>query len=149
MLTITNTPRTMDMLAEYGILYTCDLFHDDQPQPVKVKTGRLISVPYSLEMNDFVVFKRYGSTPRAYTEVIKRQFDQLYAEGETNPQVMCIPLHPFLIGQPHRISPFAEALEYITSHDQVWVTTAGEIAEWYYEHHYDDVLAALIAREPE
>ena len=48
---LTNTPLTMDLLAEYGIRYTCDLFHDDQPQPLKVTSGRLISVPYSLEMN--------------------------------------------------------------------------------------------------
>ena len=33
---LTHTERTMDLLAEYGILYTCDLFQDDQPQPVKV-----------------------------------------------------------------------------------------------------------------
>ena len=140
---LTNTVRTMDLLAEYGIRYTCDLFHDDQPQPVKVRSGKLISVPYSLEMNDFVAFKRYGATPRAYAEMLKRQFDQLYQEGEENAQVMCIPLHPFLIGQPHRIGPFAEALEYITGHEAVWVTTAGEIAEWYYEHHYESVLATL------
>jgi hypothetical protein len=49
---------------------------------------------------------------------------------------MCIPTHPFLIGQPHRLRAFAEALEYITGHKDVWVTTAREIAEWYYEHNY-------------
>jgi allantoinase len=62
---------------------------------------------------------------------------------------MCIPLHPFLVGQPHRIGPFAEALEYITSHDKVWVTTGREIAPWYFEHHYDNVSAALSARAAE
>ena len=60
---------------------------------------------------------------------------------------LCIPLHPFLIGQPHRIGPFAEALEYITGHDGVWVTTAREIAQWYYAHHYDTVLDALTQGE--
>src|SRR5690606_36436530 len=42
---LSNTEQTFDLLAEYGILYTCDLFHDDQPQPVKVQSGRLISMP--------------------------------------------------------------------------------------------------------
>ena len=143
---LTNTERTMDLLAEYGVKYTCDLFHDDQPQPVKVKSGRLISVPYSLEMNDLVVYLFYFGPARHYTEILKRQFDQLYAEGAESGQVMCIPLHPFLVGQPHRIGPFAEALEYITGHDQVWLTTGREIAEWYYAHHYDDVASALAAR---
>ena len=140
---LTNTERTMDLLAEYGVQYTCDLFHDDQPQPVKVKNGRLISVPYSLVMNDLVVYLFDFGTPRRYTEMLKRQFDQLYAEGAQSGQVMCIPLHPFLVGQPHRIGPFAEALDYITGHDAVWVTTGQEIAAWYYEHHYDQVAAKL------
>ena len=139
---LSNTELTLDLLAEYGILYTCDLFHDDQPQPVKVKKGRLISVPYSLEMNDIVVYHQINSSPpRQYTEVIKAQFDQLYEEGAENGTVMCIPTHPFLIGQPHRLRAFDEALEYITGHKDVWVTTAREIAEWYYEHNYNAAVA--------
>ena len=143
---LTNTERTMELLAEYGIKYTCDLFHDDQPQPVRTTRGRLISVPYSLEMNDTVVLLFNAGSPRYYAEILKRQFDQLYEEGAENGKVMCIPLHPFLIGQPHRIGPFAEALEYITGHDEVWVTTGREIAEWYHEHHYDAALEFAAAR---
>lgn len=147
---LSNTEQTLDLLAEYEVLYTCDLFHDDQPQPVKVKKNRLISIPYSLEMNDIVVYHQINSSPpRQYTEVIKRQFDQLYEEGAENGTVMCIPLHPFLVGQPHRVGPFAEALEYITSHDDVWVTTGREIAEYYFEHHYDNVVAAQSAAAAE
>ena len=143
---LTNTERTMDLLAEYGVKYTCDLFHDDQPQPVNVKSGRLISIPYSLEMNDIIVYNSDQSTPRHYGEIIKRQFDQLYAEGEESGVVMCIPLHPFLVGQPHRIEPFADALDYITGHDKVWVTTGREIADYFYEHHYDTMAAHIAAR---
>ena len=143
---LTYSERTMDLLGESSVKYTCDLFHDDQPQPVKVKKGKLISVPYSLEMNDTVVLSMMGKSSRHYTDLLKANFDQLYEEGAETGQVMCIPLHPFLIGQPHRIANFAEALEYITGHDDVWVTTGREIADWYLEHHYDDVSAALAAR---
>lgn len=140
---LTNTERTMDLIAEYGIQYTCDLFHDDQPQPVKVSKGRLISIPYSLEMNDIIVYNFDLSTPRHYRDVIKAQFDQLYAEGAESGTVMCIPTHPFLVGQPHRVEAFAEALEYITGHDKVWVTTGREIAAYYNEHYYDTFAAAI------
>ena len=140
---LTNTESTMDLLAEYGVKYTCDLFQDDQPQPLKVKKGRLISMPYSLEMNDIIVYNFDLGSPRHYADVIKAQFDQLYAEGEESGTVMCVPLHPFLVGRPHRIQPFAEALEYITGHDKVWVTTGREIADWYYEHHYEQFSTAI------
>ena len=144
---LTNTENTMDLLAECGLRYTCDLFHDDQPAPVRVRRGRLISMPYSLEMNDIIVYTYYFGTPRHYRDVIKAQFDRLYAEGTRSGTVMCVPLHPFLVGQPHRVEAFAEALEYVTGHDGVWVTTAREIADWYYAHHYDTVAAAIAARQ--
>jgi len=143
---LTNTERTQDLLAEYGIKYSCDFMHDDQPFPLKVKTGRLISVPYSLEMNDIIVYNTHLASPRDYGQLLKAQFDQLYAEGAESGRVMCVPLHPFMIGQPHRLQPFAEALEYITAHDKVWVTTGAEIADWYYAHHYAEVVSYLAKR---
>ena len=145
---LTNTERTQDLLAEYGIKYSCDFFHDDQPFPLTVKQGRLISIPYSLETNDVIVYNTHLASPRDYGRLLQAQFDQLYAEGAESGRVMCIPLHPFMIGQPHRLRPFAEALEYITTHDKVWVTTGAEIADWYYTHHYDGVVSHLAVRSP-
>ena len=144
---LTHTERTMDLLAEYGILYTCDLFQDDQPQPIKVKQGRLISMPYSLEINDVIVYNSYLASPRAYGDMIRRQFDTLYEEGAESGTVMCIPLHAYLVGHPHRVKPFEEALAYITSFEDVWVTTAREIAEYYYANCYDTVVADVARRQ--
>jgi len=142
---LSNNPWTMDLLAEEGVLYTCDLFHDDQPMPVNVASGKLISMPYSLEMNDVIVYNTHQFTPRHYGEMIRRQFDQLYAEGAASGTVMCIPLHPYLVGQPHRIDDFAEALAYIGGHEHVWLATGREIAQTFMTHHYDDVVRAIAA----
>lgn len=136
---LSNNTWTMDLLAEEGVQYTCDLFHDDQPTPIHVKSGRLISVPYSLEMNDTIVYNTNQYTPRHYGEIIKRQFDQLYREGNESGTVMCIPLHPYLVGQPHRVDAFAEALTYIAGHADVWLATGREISEYYLSHYYDVV----------
>ncbi len=144
---LTLTDQTMDLLAEAGITYTLDLFHDDQPMPVNTRSGRLVSVPYSLEINDFTTLYQGNSTPADYTDAIKAQFDRLYMEGAENGQVMCLPLHPFLIGQPHRMREFEAALDYITSHDGVWLTTGREIADHYLAHHYDAFAAAIAAHK--
>ena len=90
-------------------------------------------------------FSRATATPRDYTDAIKAQFDRLYLEGAENGQVMCLPLHPFLIGQPHRMRQFEEALDYVTSHDKVWLATGREIAGYYLAHHYDAFAAAIDA----
>ena len=139
---LTYTERTMDLVAEMGLSYVCDLFHDDQPGPVKVKSGRLASIPYSLEMNDVIVYNVNLVSPRRYADILKRQFDRLYAEGEHSGTVMCIPLHPYLVGQPYRLAAFEEALSYITSHDKVWLATGREIAHHFNAHYHDAFAAA-------
>ncbi|MDZ4375326.1 MAG: polysaccharide deacetylase family protein [Phenylobacterium sp.] len=135
---LTHTTRTLDLLAEYGIAYTCDLYHDDQPTPVRVASGRLVSIPYSLEVNDHYGFFVYNMSPRQYADALIRQFKRLAAEGEAHSgTVMCIPLHSYLIGQPHRIGPFEEVLRHIAADPRVWITRAGDIADHYIAHHLD------------
>jgi peptidoglycan/xylan/chitin deacetylase (PgdA/CDA1 family) len=138
---LTVTERTFDLLAEYGFLYSLDLFHDDQPFPIRVRSGRLISVPYTVEVNDILVYAR--GSPAAFGRMIRDQFDVLYAESAGSARVMCVALHPFLVGQPHRIRAFEEAVGYVLSHSGVWATTGEEIARWYYDQHYDEVAEAI------
>jgi peptidoglycan/xylan/chitin deacetylase (PgdA/CDA1 family) len=126
---LTHTPRTLDLIAEYGLDYTCDLYHDDQVHEVKVKRGRLASIPYSLEVNDHYGFFVYNMSGREYAATLVRQFERLAAEGERSGTVMCIPLHAYLIGQPHRIGPFEEALKHIAADGRAWIARAGEIVD--------------------
>src|SRR6266849_3375597 len=134
---LTYTERTLDLIAEMGLTYCCDLFHDDQPCPVKTRSGRLASIPYSLEMNDAIAFSVNALSPHAYADIIKRQFDRLYEAGAESGTVMGIPLHPYLVGQPYRIAAFEEALAYITRHDRVWLATGREIAQHFLAHDFD------------
>ncbi|WP_339693567.1 polysaccharide deacetylase family protein [uncultured Parasphingorhabdus sp.] len=130
---LTHTPRTLDLIAEYGLDYTCDLYHDDQPTDVKVKSGKLIAIPYSLEVNDHYGFFIYNMSPREYADTLIRQYDRLADEGETSGTVMCIPLHSYLIGQPHRIGAFESVLEHIAGDGRAWITKAGDIVDRFRE----------------
>ncbi|MEO7169662.1 MAG: polysaccharide deacetylase family protein [Sphingomonas sp.] len=138
---LTHTPRTLDLIAEYGLTYTCDLYHDDQPGPVHVASGRLVSMPYSLEVNDHYGFSVYNMSPRDYAETLIRQYDRLAAEGAASGTVMCIPLHAYLIGQPHRIGPFEEVLRHIAADGRAWITRSGDIADHFLAHDYDAAAA--------
>lgn len=135
---ITNTDETQHLLAEEGLLYTLDSFEDDQPMPCKTRSGKkFVSLPYSIEVNDVPLFSMRNMGPDEYVETLKAQFDQLYLEGADSGTVMCIPLHPFLIGQPQRIGALDKVLEYVTGHDKVWLATGREIAAYYRDHYYD------------
>ena len=136
-----NTVNTPDLMAEFGLIYHTDWLMDDQPFPLKVKNGaRFIHVPYSYQINDAIV-PGQNRDAAYFAQMIKDQFDVLYEEGAESGKVMCISLHPYWIGKPHRAKYLDEALGYIRSHDQVWHTTADDIADYYMKNYYDTVVA--------
>jgi allantoinase len=123
--------NTLDILAEHGIEYVGDWVNDEQPYPLTTKAGPVISMPYSIEVNDIPAFIDRGWSAEQFYQTIVDQFDVLYEAGETSGRIMSICLHPFLIGHPFRSKYLDRALKYITDHDDVWVTTGGEINDWY------------------
>lgn len=122
---------TLDHLIDCGATYVADWINDDQPYLMDVDGRQIASIPYSSEINDLPQFLRMGRTSDEFCQMIKRQFDTLYREGEQSGRVMAICLHPFIIGVPHRIHALDEALEYILSHDGVWKATGSEIIDHY------------------
>jgi allantoinase len=130
---LSETFNTPDLLAEEGVEYVANWVNDEQPYPFKVRKNHLYSIPYSMEINDIPAFLGLKRSAEEFYEMIKDQFDVLYADGDQNPRVMSICLHPFIIGQPHRSKYLDLALQYITSHHDVWMTTGGEIISWYKE----------------
>jgi allantoinase len=128
-----NTLQTPDLVAESGIAYLCDLYHDEQPTEVRVRSGGLISLPYSMEINDSIAWRR-GIEAQAFAQKIRDEFDVLYAEGAVHGRVMNIAVHPFIMGQPHRIEALEQALSYIAQHEGVWWATGSQIVQHYRQH---------------
>ena len=128
---LSESHRTLDILAENGIEYVGNWVNDEQPYPMRVKTGSMISIPYSIELNDIPAFLDMHQTAEAFSQMIKDQFDALYEDGAKSGRVMAICLHPFLIGHPYRSKHFGDALKHITSRQDAWVTTGAEIVDWY------------------
>ena len=88
-----STPNTIDLIAEEGLTFFCDLLNDDQPYLVKTRSGRdIVSVPYTSEVNDFTVFLRQGKDVDGAFNVFKEQFDWLYQESQTSGRIMNLSL---------------------------------------------------------
>jgi peptidoglycan/xylan/chitin deacetylase (PgdA/CDA1 family) len=130
---LSETMRTLDILAENGIEYVGNWVNDDQPYPMRVKKGSMIAMPYSVEINDIPALLDLHQSPENFGQMICDQFDVLYEDGAQTGRVMSICLHPFLVGYPHRSKYFAKALHHITSRQVVWLTTGGAIVDWYKE----------------
>lgn len=133
-----HTSHTPDLVAEAGIDWYCDLYHDDQPFPVETRSGSLITIPYTMEVNDAVLHVS-GADNEAFAHVMLDQFEMLHEESAESGRVMCIACHPYIISQPHRVASFERALAHIVGHDDVWVTTGSEIADWYRRNHLEEM----------
>jgi peptidoglycan/xylan/chitin deacetylase (PgdA/CDA1 family) len=138
---ITNTERTPALIAESGMVYHADWVHDDIPVPILVPGHRLISLPYSYDLNDAPLWdgRPYGGP--YFVQACKDAFDRLYAESDEGGRVLCIALHPYQIGQPHHIGHLREVLDHIAGREGVWFATADEMAHHFLDHHYDEQLA--------
>jgi len=128
---LTETWETLDLLAEEGIEYVSDWVNDDQPYEIATTSSRLVSVPYSLELNDIVVMVIQHHPASEWLQRAKDQFDRLYAEGARTPRVMALAVHPYISGVPHRMRYFEAVYDYMRKQKGVWMATGEEIYECY------------------
>ena len=130
---LTETGETADLLAELGIEYVADWVLDDQPVDLRTRAGRLVSVPYTVEINDVAITAVQQAPSDAILTRGRDQFDRLWAEGASIPRVMAISVHPYLTGAPHRIKHLEALYDYILGHEGVVMWTGEEILDWYLE----------------
>jgi len=128
---LTETSETLDFLAEAGIEYVADWVLDDQPVNLKTRAGNIVSIPYTVEINDVVMTAIQQNRSDEIFLRGRDQFDQLYKEGETIPRVMAISIHPYLTGAPHRIRYLEALYDHILSHEGVVMATGGEIIDFF------------------
>ena len=128
---LAETFDTPDILAEEGIEYVADWCNDDQPYEMKVKSGRLVAMPYTVELNDIPIYLiQHHRSPEIF-ERAKDQFDTLYREGADSARVMCISTHPYITGVPHRIKYYNMIFDYIRQFEGVVFMTGSELLDWF------------------
>jgi allantoinase len=128
---LTETWETPDLLVEAGFDYVCDWVLDDQPVTLKTRTRPIINVPYTQECNDVAMMLIQHHKASEYRDRAIDQFEQLYADAADAVRVMALVVHPYIMGVPHRLRYFREALEHISARDGVVFWTGEQIADWY------------------
>ncbi|MGE7204544.1 polysaccharide deacetylase family protein [Sphingomonas sp. NPDC019816] len=128
---ISESAATPDLLKAAGYRYVMDWAHDDQPTRMATRHGDLLSVPYSQEINDLPAVIQRQQEATGFAAMIRDAVTQLLTEADRRPLVLGIALHPYIMGQAHRVPPLARVLEELRRADdpRIWWTTAGAIAE--------------------
>ena len=130
---MSQSKHTPDLLQEAGYSFEMDWPCDDQPIWMQTRNGRLMSMPYSLEINDSPQILVRHHTAEDFATMIVHQFEEMLHQSSRQPLVLGIALHTMIFGQPYRLYALRKALQHIVNHperDKVWITRPGEI----YDH---------------
>jgi allantoinase len=133
------SPNTRDLVMEDGgFLYDSDSYADDLPYWEKRGHKKQLIIPYTLDNNDmrFATKQGFNSGDQFYT-YLKDSFDSLYEEGKTSPKMMSVGLHCRLIGRPGRIQSLKKFLDYVETHEDVWICKRVDIAKHWIKNYSD------------
>jgi len=128
---LTETLETPEILVEEGYEYVCDWVLDDQPVRLSTRSGPIVSMPYTLECNDVALISVQHHTAQEYRDRAIHQIDQLLLDAKESARVMALTVHPYLMGVPHRLRYFQEAIEYICGRPDIVFWTGARIYDWY------------------
>ncbi|MGH8122687.1 MAG: allantoinase PuuE [Rudaea sp.] len=144
-----DSPNTRRLVAEQGgYLYDADSYADDLPYWTCVDTQRdgttqavpRLIVPYALDSNDMRFAAPQGfNSGTQFFDYLKDTFDVLWREGDPNgldaPKMLSIGLHARIVGRPGRIAALERFLDYVQSHDKVWICRRVDIARHWVATH--------------
>ena len=141
---LSNSAVTMDLLQEAGYRYVMDWTMDDQPIWLRTRKGRILALPYPIEVNDTRGIVWYHYTSAEFVDMIVDQFDEMLEQAARQPLVCPISLHPFVMGRPCRIRQLRRTLKHILEQrDRVWVTRPRDICA-----HIESLPAGIVPRKP-
>jgi allantoinase len=128
---LTETWETPDLLVEEGYEYVCDWVLDDQPVTLQTRTRPIVGIPYTQECNDVAMMLIQHHKAGEYYDRAIDQFEQMYSDAADSARVMALVVHPYIMGAPHRLKYFRNALLRIREQPGVLFWTGAEILDWY------------------
>ena len=99
-----QTANTPELLVKNGFSYQCDWVNDELPYTFKTAEGDMTCLPSCLELDDVFVLTQNLHSEDSFTQQVIDAADLLIKEGgEQGGRLLALNLHPWLVGQPHRI----------------------------------------------
>jgi peptidoglycan/xylan/chitin deacetylase (PgdA/CDA1 family) len=126
--------RTPALLAQAGIRYVCDWVNDEQPYRMTTPSGQLHALPLMWELDDVNAVWDRRLTASRYSRAIVEAFEGLHKDGVRNARLLALHLHPWLMGQPHRIDSLDAALGEIVRKGGCWMANGSTIIERFCSH---------------
>lgn len=133
------SPNTIPLLERHGFDYTGDLMDTLLPKYYAVdgRTSSMLNLPGHWILDDLAHFyyhisarKTILSCEQVY-QLYKEELDGIRAYGG----LFTLTMHPQASGRPSRVLMLQRLMEYILSLGDVWVTSPGELVDYWRKAH--------------
>ncbi len=128
---VQETFDTPDILSELGVAYTLDWTIDDLPLWLQTTTTPLLAVPYTLELNDSVLWAAHEYPSDELHNRVITTLTTYERELVSNPRILTLGLHPHLVGVPHRFPYLCRTLNLLQARTDAEFVTGEQLYEWY------------------
>ncbi|KQP46234.1 polysaccharide deacetylase family protein [Pseudorhodoferax sp. Leaf274] len=123
-------PNTPELLKAEGIDYCADWVNDELPYRFHTAQGDLWNLPLATEIEDRFVVMDNLHAEASWAEQVIDAFELLLAEARAQGgRLLTLSLHPWVMGQPHRIQHLETVLRHIAACGEAWQAPPGAIVD--------------------
>lgn len=127
----TQTFETLDLVAEAGFDWFGDWILDDQPLWVQTEQKPIVSLPYSVEINDITIMVSAQQRSDVMLERVRDAAQCLWSESEDSVRIMAFGVHPYVSGAAHRFAYFERMLDHLMGMEGVVFWNGDRICDWF------------------
>ena len=125
-----QSSNTLNLLSEAGFEFVCDWVNDELPYKMRTNKGSLTAMPLATELDDYFVVQQNFHSEESWVQQVCDATDFLLKEATAdNGRMLSLNIHPWLMGQPHRIGYLEEVMELLSNNKDIWHATASQICD--------------------
>lgn len=113
-----QSERTPELLRDAGIQWCADWVNDELPYRFDTANGPITNLPLSMELEDRFIVGQNLHAESEYADQIIDACDFLLEEARRtgHGRLLALNIHPWVMGQPHRIGHLERAFAHLRHH---------------------------------
>ena len=126
-----ETENTPELLKDNGIEFLHDWLIDELPCWMRTKSGPLLAMPYTFELNDVPIWTVQNNSCDEMYKRVNATLEVFEEEKLSNTKIITLALHPHIVGVPQNFNYFKKTIQELKKRDDVTFMTSSQIGDWF------------------
>ena len=126
-----ETENTPELLKDNGIEFLHDWLIDELPCWMRTKSGPLLAMPYTFELNDVPIWTVQNNSCDEMYKRVNATLEVFDEEKLSNTKIITLALHPHIVGVPQNFYYFKKTIQELKKREDVTFMTSSQIGDWF------------------